>query len=69
MDAIQIKKLLPILITSLVWDLNFRLTYKNSYAHMDLGCYPTLKYEPIVIIIIKNILCVIIFLPIYFISK
>ena len=47
------KKLLPMLITSLVWDLNFRLTFKNIDGHMDLGSYPTLTYDPIVILI-KN---------------
>ena len=68
MNAIQIKKLLPMLMTSLVWDINFRLTFKNIDGHMDLGSYPTLTYDPIVILI-KNILCIIIFLPAYFISK
>ena len=68
MDAIQIKKLLPLLMTSLAWDLNFRLTFKNMDGHMDLGSYPALKFEPI-IILIKNILCGIIFLMMYFLSK
>ena len=68
MNVMQMKKLLPMLITSLVWDLNFRLTFKNIDGHMDLGSYPTLTYDPIVILI-KNFLCVIIFLPMYYISK
>ena len=68
MNDIQIKKLLPIFITSLVWDINFRLTFKNVDAHMDLGSYPTLKYDPF-IILIKNISCTITSVLIYFISK
>ena len=68
MDSIQVKKLLIILITSLVWDINFRLTFKNVDAHMDLVEYPSLKYDPFVILI-KNILSSIIFLSLYFISK
>ena len=68
MDNIQVKKLLIILITSLVWDINFRLTFKNVDAHMDLVEYPSLKYDPFVILI-KNILSSIIFLSLYFISK
>ena len=68
MDSIQIKKLLPMLMTALVWDINFRLTFKNMDCHMDLGSYPSLKYDPLVILI-KNFSCAIIFLLIYFISK
>ena len=68
MDSFQIKKLLPILMTALVWDINFRLTYKNNDGHMDLGSYPSVKFDSIVIMI-KNNACCIIFLPIYIISK
>ena len=68
MDNRQIKKLLILIMTSLVWDINFRLTYKNNDAHMDLGDYPSLKFDPIVILI-KNVFCCVIFLPIYIISK
>ena len=68
MDSIQIKKLLPMLMTAVIWDINFRLTFKNMDCHMDLGCYPSLKYDPLVILI-KNISCFIIFLFIYFFSK
>ena len=68
MDKIQIKKLLQILMASLVWDINFRLTFKNIDLHMDLGSYPSLIYDPI-IILIKNISCGVIFLLVYFISK
>ena len=68
MDQIQVKKLLPVIITSLVWDINFRLTFKNIDAHMDLGSYPSLKTDPLVILI-KNVSGSIIYLSIYFISK
>ena len=68
MDNIQIKKLLIILMTSLICDLNFRLTFKNIDYHMDLGSYPTLTYDTIVILT-KNVLCAILFLSLYFISK
>ena len=67
MDQIQVKKLLPVLITALVWDINFRLTFKNINAHMDLGSYPSLKTDPLVILI-KNISGTVIFLSIYLIS-
>ena len=68
MDPIQRKKLLPVLITALVWDINFRFTFKNIDGHMDLGSYPTLKYDPMVILI-KNVSCAVIFFSIYFIYK
>ena len=68
MDAIQIKKLLPMLMTALIWDINFRLTFKNMNGHMDLGCFPSLKYDPL-IILIKNISSSVIFLSLYYISK
>ena len=68
MDALQTKKLMQILITSLLWDINFRLTYKNNYAHMDLGSYSSVKFD-ITVILIKNIVCSIIFLLIFVISK
>ena len=68
MDKRQIYNILPILITSLVWDKNFRLTFKNMDGHMDSGCYPSLKFDPI-LILIKNILCVVLFFILYFIFK
>ena len=68
MDKKQVFKILPILITSLVWDINFRSTFKNIDAHMDVISYSSLKYDPIVILI-KNILCAILFFTLYFISK
>ena len=68
MDDTRIKKLLPMIITALIWDINFRLTFKNMDAHMDLGCYSSLKYDPLVILI-KNISTRIIFLSMYLVSK
>ena len=68
MASTLLKQLLPLLITALEWDINFRLTFKNIDAHMDLGSYPSLKFDPIVILI-KNILCTILFFALYFISK
>ena len=68
MNAIQVKKLLPMLMTALIWDINFRLTFKNIDGHMDLGSYPSLKYDPL-LILIKNISGGIIFALMYFISK
>jgi hypothetical protein len=68
MDAIQIKKLLPMLMTALIWDINFRLTFKNMNGHMDLGCYPSLKFDPLVVLI-KNISSSVIFLLMHYISK
>ena len=56
---IQLNKTLFLIITSLVWAINFRTTFKNIHGHMDLGCYSTLKFDP-VIILIKNVLCCII---------
>ena len=68
MDKIQVKKLLTILITALVWDINFRFSFKNMDAHMDIGSYPSVKFDPIVILI-KNIICAILFFTLYFIFK
>ena len=65
MASTLLKQLLPLLITALEWDINFRLTFKNMDAHMDLGSYPTLKYDPL-LTLIKNILCGVIYLSIYF---
>ena len=56
------------LITALVWDINFRLTFKNMNGHIDLGCYPSLKFDPLVVLI-KNISGSVLFLLLYYISK
>ena len=53
MDEVQIRKTLIIIITSLVWAINFRSTFKCIDAHMDLGSYSSIKFDPI-IILIKN---------------
>ena len=68
MNAKLTKKLLPMLMTALIWDINFRLTFKNIDGHMDLGSYPSLKYDPL-LVLIKNISGGIIFGLFYFISK
>lgn len=64
---IQTNKKLFMIITSLVWAINFRATFENIGGHMDLGCYPTLKFDPI-LILIKNVLCCIINLIIFWYS-
>jgi len=47
---------LVIIITSIVWAMNFRCTFNNINVHMDTGSYYTLKFDPI-LLLIKNILC------------
>ena len=64
---VQTNKRLYLIITSLVWTINFRVTFKNIDAHMDLGSYSSIKFDPL-IILIKNILCSIINLIIFSIS-
>ena len=49
-------KILIIFITSLVWAINFRSTFKNIDSHMDSGSYTSLKFDNL-IILLKNILC------------
>ena len=49
-------KAIIIFINSIIWDINFRTTFKNIDEHMDLGSYSSLKYNP-KIILIKNICC------------
>ena len=66
-QIIQRNKTFFIIITSLVWAINFRAIFKNIDGHMDLGSYPTLKFEPIVILI-KNILSFIVYLIIFLYS-
>ena len=58
-QIVETNKKLFTIISSLVWAINFRSTFKNIDAHMDLGCYSTLKYD-IIVILIKNVLCCII---------
>ena len=49
-------KTLIIFITSIIMVINFRTTFKNIDRHMDIGSYPSLKYNPR-LILIKNIIC------------
>lgn len=46
-----------IFITALTWAINFRLSFKNIDYHMDTGCYCSIKFDPL-IILIKNIACI-----------
>jgi hypothetical protein len=50
------KKTNLIFITSLIWLLNFRTTFKNIDYHMDANGYASVKFDPM-IILIKNIIC------------
>ena len=51
------KKILLIFMTTIVWAITFRATFKNIYYHMGLGSYASLKYEPL-LYLIKNIICI-----------
>ena len=46
-----------IFITAFIWVINFRTSFKNIDDHMDTGCYASVKYDPVVILI-KNIVCI-----------
>ena len=48
------KKSLLLIITGLMYALNFRMSFKNIEYHMDTSCYSSVKYDPLVILI-KNI--------------
>ena len=45
-----------IIITAILWVINFRSTFKNIYLHMGLGSFAVLRLDPI-LILIKNIIC------------
>ena len=45
-----------IIITALIWAINFRTTFKYIYAHMGLGSFAVLRIDPM-LILIKNIVC------------
>ena len=64
-QIVQTNKRLLLIITALIWAINFRTTFKNIDAHMDLGSYPSLKFDPL-LILIKNILCCIIHLILFY---
>ena len=55
-----------IIITSIIWAINFRLTFNNINYHMDIGNYCSIKFDPF-LTLIKNILCIFYFIP-YFIQ-
>ena len=40
-----------IFITAIVWVINFRASFKNIDSHMDTGCYASVKYDPLIILI------------------
>ena len=58
---------LIILITSIVWAINFRSSFKNINLHMDTGSFYSLKFDPL-LILIKNIICCFYFIA-FFIEK
>lgn len=60
-------KIFIIIITSIIWAINFRCTFKNIDSHMDSGSYASLKFDP-VIILIKNILNCFVFFIGFFIE-
>ena len=45
-----------IFIAALLWTINFRVTFKNVYAHMGMGSYAVLRFDPL-LILIKNVAC------------
>ena len=58
-------KTLIIFITSLIWAINFRSTFKNIDAHMDSGSYISLKFENN-LILVKNLLSCLFFIGFYY---
>ena len=50
-----------ILITSFLWALNFRSTFKNNSDSMGLGSCWVLRFDPM-LILIKNIICIFYFI-------
>ena len=61
-------KTLIIFITSIIWAINFRTTFKNINYHMDSGSYSSLKFDP-QLILIKNILSCLFFVALFFEKK
>ena len=61
-------KILIIFITSIIWTMNFRTTFKNIDYHMDSGSYSSLKFDPH-LILIKNILSCLFFVALFFEKK
>ena len=58
---------LIIIITSIIWVMNFRLSFNNINAHMDSGSFVSLKFDPL-LILIKNICCIFYF-TIFFLTS
>ena len=48
-------KTLIIIITSIIWTMNFRSSFKNIDSHMDSGSYCSLKFD-LQVVLFKNIL-------------
>ena len=61
-------KIYLVFITSIVLAINFRTTFKNVNLYMDLGAYPSTKFNP-VLILIKNILCSFFLIVFYILSQ
>ena len=57
-------KTLIMVMTSIVLGINFRTTFKNVDLFMDLGDYPSPKFNPL-LILIKNALCILFLLLFY----
>ena len=60
------KQTLIIIITAIIWAINFRLTFNNINYHMDIGNYCSIKFDPF-LTLIKNIISIFYFIP-YFIE-
>ena len=54
-----------ILITSILWTINYRSTFKNNSDSMGLGSCWVLRFDP-VLILIKNIICIFYFIPFFY---
>ena len=54
-----------ILITSILWTINYRSTFKNNSDSMGLGSCWVLRFDP-VLILIKNIICIFFFIPFFY---
>ena len=61
-------KIYLVFITSIVLAINFRTSFKNVDLYMDLGDYPSTKFNP-VLILIKNIFCSVFLLLFYFLYQ
>jgi hypothetical protein len=57
-----------IIITSIMWDINFRSTFKRIDSHMDSGSYSSLKFDSQVILI-KNIFSCLFLIGFFFENK